>query len=299
MIDNYSHIAFADESHYNLGRYRALGVVTLDNENGRRIDDDIRALLHRYGKSELKWNRISGDYNTLGAAEEVCELVVDYAAEGRLRVDILIWDIQDSRHDIQSRDDIENLQRMYHHLFKNVLVRRWPDNTLWSLRLDENTALKIDQISYFLELHGSSFEIQDRDLFRDQPSLYWRTYYGVCEVNSCASHENPLIQVADLLAGLACFSRTEYSTYVKWDQQNPRLSSLPLYDDPHNPLTMTRSQKARFQLLRQFDERCKNKKLGVSLKTDKGLRTKNPQRNINFWWYQPQGSYDRAPTRNK
>ncbi len=298
MIDSYTHVAFADESHYRQGRYRALGAVTLDKRNQYKTDKELEAILHRYRKHELKWSKIDGDSNTLGAVEEVLELVIECAAKGQLRVDVLIWDVQDSRHNIQGRDDIANLHRMYHHLFKNVLVRRWPDEALWLLNLDGNSALNFEQIGYFLELADSDFEIRSPDLLTDEPRLFWRTHYQVVEVNSCASHDHPLIQVADLLAGLACFSHNEYSKYCEWDQQNPRLSRLPLYDEPNDPISLTRSQRARFQLLRQFDENCKNRKLGVSLKSEKGFITKNPQRNINFWLYRSQGSYDKAPTRN-
>lgn len=298
MSDNYTHVAFADESHYNLGRFRALGVVTLERKLEHKITEGVRAILHRYGKRELKWSRLSGDSRTLGAAEEVCELVVEDAASKQLRVDILIWDVQDSRHNIQGRDDIGNLHRMYHHLFKNVLVNRWPDEALWRLRLDESTVLDFEQIHYFLELADSDFEIISDAPLIDEPKLNWRSFYRIVETIPCLSHEHPLIQIADILAGLACFSRSDYSVYCEWDHQNPRLTRLPLFDDPGDPVAISRSQKARFQLLRQFNENCKNKSLGVSLKTDKGLRTKDPRRNLNFWWYEPQGSYDKAPTRN-
>ena len=297
MTDNYSHIAFADESHYNLGQYRALGVVTLSRESESEVCKELQSILYHYSKAELKWNKVNGDTRTQGAAEEVCEFVISSAAKNKLRVDVLVWDIQDSRHNVQGRDDIENLHRMYHHLFVNVLAKRWPDQALWLLNLDENTALNFDQIGYFLELLDSNFEVREPNLLDQKSSIFWRTYYKVVEIKSCVSHDFPLLQVADLLAGMACFSRKEYPNYCQWDAQNPRLTRLPLYDDITDTLSPSRSQKARFQLLRQFNDNCKEKKLGVSLNSHKGLRTMNPNRGINFWWYQPQSEFDKAPTR--
>lgn len=52
-----------------------------------------------------------------------------------------MWDITDSRHDIQGRDDIANLGRMYHHLFVDILRNRWPDDARWMVHPDENSAL--------------------------------------------------------------------------------------------------------------------------------------------------------------
>jgi hypothetical protein len=53
----------------------------------------------------------------------------------------------------------------------------------------------------------------------------------------------------------------------------------------------------RFQVLYEFDGGCKNRKMGVSLKTFGGLKTLDPRRPINFWWYEPQHEMDKAPTR--
>jgi len=51
--------------------------------------------------------------------------------------------------------------------------------------------------------------------------------------------------------------------------------------------------------LAEFNAACKSKKLGVSLKTHRGLRTLNPESPINFWWYEPQHDADRAPTKRE
>jgi hypothetical protein len=52
-------------------------------------------------------------------------------------------------------------------------------------------------------------------------------------------------------------------------------------------------------VLKKFDETCKERKLGVSLKTKKGLWTPDPQRPINFWLYEPQHPEDKAPQKAK
>lgn len=59
----------------------------------------------------------------------------------------------------------------------------------------------------------------------------------------------------------------------------------------------SRSEVERFQVLRAFNETCKERKFRVSLDTHAGLRTMSGASPINFWWYQPQHEFDRAPTR--
>ena len=57
--------------------------------------------------------------------------MVDFAIkavlEKSIRIDSLMWDIDDSRHKISGRDDTANLCRMYHHLLRNVFLERWPN----------------------------------------------------------------------------------------------------------------------------------------------------------------------------
>ncbi|MDX1584062.1 MAG: DUF3800 domain-containing protein, partial [Thermoanaerobaculia bacterium] len=61
---------------------------------------------------------------------------------------------------------------------------------------------------------------------------------------------------------------------------------------------VSRADKHRFRLLRAFDEVCKEHDLGVSLRRYGGLRSFHPSNPIDFWWWEPQGSYDKAPTRS-
>ena len=111
----HTHIGFADESHYNKGRYPALAVVSLKKSSYDPVKKQICALLKESDVKELKWEKIR-DARYHFAAEKICRLIVELACQNTLRVDTLIWDIEDSRHNIKGRDDLANLHRMYHHL---------------------------------------------------------------------------------------------------------------------------------------------------------------------------------------
>jgi hypothetical protein len=96
---------------------------------------------------------------------------------------------------------------------------------------------------------------------------------------------------------LAAFSHERFDEYQKWlhtvSPQPPLINEAKACVDP------SRASQERFQVLKKFDETCKERKLGVSLKTKKGLWTPDPQRPINFWLYEPQHPEDKAPQKAK
>lgn len=158
-----AHVGFADESHYNIGRYRGLGLVSLEVKNLRRLEVDLKSHLDQSNVNELKWKNIDGAKERL-AAKKMLSSAVSHAKGGTLRTDILIWDIEDPRHKIRGRDDLANLERMYNKLFKNVMIERWPDKSTWQLYPDENTAMDWTSLEDFLDNVSSRLEI-GRDLF--------------------------------------------------------------------------------------------------------------------------------------
>lgn len=106
-----THLAFSDESHWNIGRYRALGLVTIRCENVIELEQMIRRLLNELGLSEFKWkefkwNKLSG-VRERSAALRMCDLTVATVCRGHMRIDVLIWDIEDSRHKVPHRDDVQ------------------------------------------------------------------------------------------------------------------------------------------------------------------------------------------------
>lgn len=127
--DRVTHVGFSDESNWNKGRFRSLGLVTAPLDVVADLQSEIKARLQGSDVSEFKWSELGGARERF-AAIKLCQLAVQAACQGRLRVDVLIWDIRDRRHNIPGRDDIANLQRMYYHLFRNVLRARWPNDAV-------------------------------------------------------------------------------------------------------------------------------------------------------------------------
>lgn len=122
----------------------------------------------------------------------------------------------------------------------------------------------------------------------------WFQLHGIEPVSSA---EAPLVQVADLFLGLAIYSREQHAKLEQW--QGSKVQNA-LFDVKGAPdASLSGADQQRCQLLHEFDGYCKARKLGVSLKSSKMLKTMNPKNPINFWWWESQHENDKAPLRVK
>jgi hypothetical protein len=116
MVVEGTHVAYSDETHHSVGRFKGIGVVTATLDVATRASEEVRAILATANVSEMKWEKLRTARDR-AAAIQVAEWL--FGKLTALRVDVLTWDIEDPRH--RGRDDVANLHRMYHHLMKNVL----------------------------------------------------------------------------------------------------------------------------------------------------------------------------------
>ncbi len=180
-------------------------MITLTQKNLKGVKDELQQLLKESDVSEFKWERLSSARERF-AALKLVEFAIGKASTDSLRIDVLTWDAEDSRHKVRRRDDVANLERMYYHLFKYVLRERWPDGSIWELRPDENTALKWNSVQDFLEYASSKTEMR-RDLFtKGKFILRLKKEFRIEKITPSKSHKEPLIQLADLFAGLSVYS---------------------------------------------------------------------------------------------
>jgi hypothetical protein len=209
--------------------------------------------------------------------------------------------IEDSRHKIRDRDDVANLQRMYYHIFKNVLSKRWPDKSSWILYPDQNTAIDWDTIEDILDIKSSNIEAYSNLFTKGRFKFRLKEEFNIREIVPCGSKYEPLIQLGDLYAGMAIYSRDSYNMYCHLSQTYfATVKQLSLFDvEIDNSIKPSRADKERCRLIFEFNKLCKSKKLGVSLDTYRGLRTRDPSNPINFWWYEPQHELDKAPLKQK
>jgi hypothetical protein len=124
--------------------------------------------------------------------------------------------------------------------------------------------------------------------------------FRISDISPRHSHLEPFIQLADLFVGLGVYSREHYDNVERWMNQNNTQTTLFETDDNEEINTsFSRSHKQRCPLVLSFDTKCKSNSLTVSLRSDRGFKTRDPNKPINFWWYTPQHPRDRAPTRQE
>jgi uncharacterized protein DUF3800 len=269
-----THVAYTDEASHNIGRYRGVAALTLSIADAERVTQELRGVLDRSSITEFKWTKLR-TAKTRFAALRLIDYVLSMVVSGGLRMDALTWDTHDSRHSIRKRSDTRNLRRMYYFLLRNVLGRRWPEGCTWELRTDQNSA----RVESHLEYLGLPEELSE-DARRAQ----------VHSIREVESHQEPLIQVADLFVGMAIYSRASFGVFEQWN--NLRWA---VHDSPQGTPKLSNADRERCYVLYEFYQRCKEERLGVGLMHSQGLRTRDPSRRLNFWWYESQGSYDQAP----
>lgn len=292
-----SHLAFADESCYNKGRFRSLAVITMRADTALELSDELRQTLADSGISEFKWSALK-TAKARFAAIKMLTWAIEHAARGQLRIDTLIWDTEDTRHRVRGRDDVANLQRMYHHLFKNVLRMRWPAGTTWKLCPDENMAVVWDDVKEFLATFGTELDLTGPIVVNHRLIVTLRRLFQIEDIVPCCSHEQPLVQLADLFAGLAAFSYEKFEAYRSWAKSSST-SISPIADTIELPIRLSNSDRERFSVLAECHRMCGARKLGVSLLSSCGLRTRNPAKPVNFWLYVAQHQNDRAPVKQR
>lgn len=291
-----SHVAFADDSHWNKGRFRGLGLVTAEQQQVINLNTELSELLSESNIAEFKWEKLrTAKYRF--AAIKMLDWAVIKAVQGIIRLDTLTWDIEDSRHKIARRDDRANLARMYYRLFKFVLQDCWPDGSVWGLYPDEHSAMDWENLDYFLGLADSRYPLSQDMFGRSIPSFRIKDEFKIAEISPMQSHESPLLQLADLFVGLCVFSRENYDRFELW--LGNKSGQKWLFQGEIPSTKFSGSEEERFTVLEEFNKLCKQKHFRVSLKTTRGLKTFNPKNPLNFWWYEPQHELDKAPTKTR
>ena len=229
------------------------------------------------------------------AAIKVCDFIANVASENRLRVDVLIWDTQDSRHSIRRRDDTANLARMYYHLVSVVTKKRWDSIASWIIRVDQRNDMDWNTLEDCLSGRTRSEKIGQQPKLANKASAQ-KTRPP--RVKQASSSNQPLIQIADLFAGLAAFSWNSRQEYHNWktEEQQVRHGQQSMFPGTGD-IQISKSVRFKHEVL---DHIVSMELSGVTMDTEnnEGLRTFRPTKNrINFWLYIPQREGDKAPTR--
>lgn len=293
-IKRITHAAFADESRHVGSRYHGLSLVTLQLDNFNKLKSEIQKILTESGvETEFKWGKVrNAKYRFAG--EKLIDFSIKKILSEMIRIDVLTWDIKDSRHkNVQNRDDTENLIRMYHHLFKNVLDKRWPDGCVWVLAPDERSDIDWNKVKTCLISVSTKIK-RPKNLFAYSELGDSLKSFSVYDIKPQISTNNCLVQLADLFVGLGVFSRGSFDVYQKWMEKNSKQMNLFSQSIPN----VGQSDEAKCSVLNKLLSHCKNSNLKISFNSSNGLKTFKPNGLLNFWWYTPQHMADKAPSKN-
>jgi hypothetical protein len=286
-----THGAFSDES--SLGNFESIGMITLPIENLEAFELAFVSICSNHGFNnprDIKWHELrSADLRL--CILEVMDLVFKCVIGNGLRIDVIIWDTGDSRHNVFGRDDAKNFAIMYYNLLKNVIMKRWPDGAIWEIYPDRNNTMHWDKLVEILNNKGIILSISKSNQGKVKINL--RNNFELKIIPSTPTL-SPLIQLADLFAGMGIYSRECFKKFEEWElllKGQSRLIPLP------EERQLSRRDKERCFIINSFKTICDKNKLGVSFKSTKGLQTHNPTKPINFWFYIPQHKNDKAPTK--
>lgn len=286
--------AFADESRYSEGRFRCIAAVSLPADAvvplSRRLEDVVR----NAELTELKWSELGRRgkrTKKLACASEFIDILVEQASAADLRADVLVWDTEDGRHAVANRDDIKNYERMYFHLHRS-LMRRRDAGARWHLRPDEQVAIDWGRIEACLQSNGAWRRDASHPLLSQE---FTDLKPRVATMRQVSSEKTPLCQLADLLAGMAPWTRDR--RHVIEELLAQEAGQEPLFGEAGSDAP-SRRDRDRFPLVRKLQQLSAKHRLGISLQSCGYLRTRDPSRPINFWHYEPQHPLDKAPRRH-
>ncbi len=276
-----THFAYFDESNWNKGQYRAISMISMHAADYVALKNELTSICSKH-KSEIKWSKSN---KSIGIN------LIDFVFDNlhRMRVDILIWNINDSRHgNVQGRDDQRNLQRLYYRLMFTVMRDKWPDNAEWILFPDKHELIDWEELQAMLLKSKSKTKG-----YADSNGRITFSEQNFESVKICPrdSKDFEFIQLADFFAGIACYSHCnadKINYYYSPDKEN----ALHKYQ-------ISERDKGRMPLVKYVDEKSKENKAGVYFRNGSGLMTLDPKKTLNFWLYCPQHFSDKAPQKKK
>jgi len=284
------HIAFSDDSKHVEGRFNSLALVSLRHDHYEHIESPLKNILKDSSiTDEFKWEKLrTAKYRH--AALKMIDFT--FQNQDKLRVDILIWDLEDWRHKgIAGRDDAQNLVRMYYHLVSTTFSKRWPiENVLWEWYPDRQSDVDWRTLQDCIQNKKHRCV---QDLFKINPQFQT---VSIRKITPSSSKDYPLIQLADLFAGMGSYSWGSCQRFREW---KTNVSGQRSFFSNGETQDFSNSEKERFQVVDYFNRECKERRLRIGLESTGGFKSYNPKRFINFWLYEPQHPLDRAPVRSR
>jgi hypothetical protein len=246
MTSDAGWVIYSNESSYNYGAVRGVGAVSLRLDVSARLGEELASLLRASSVRELKWEKVR-TARVAFAAQKALTWALDHALDGELWIETLTWEVTSAAASRARRPTLAQLHNAYTTLLSSVMARhlqRGEQSQHWRIVPDEQSAILWTRVQEALPQTAT--------------------------IMPARSEPQPLIQLVDVFAGLAVFSRAAYDAYERW------LCVRGRGQDTHATTTsegVYGSQAYRFVLLDDFYSTCVRRLPGVSLQTRRGLYT--------------------------
>lgn len=267
-----THVAYSDEAYYLNSGYGSISMISLKVEDLDNLNQKIKNCLESSGVKEFKWES-TGSAKYRFCAKKMIDIVFEFAKQKKIRIDTIIWN-SNKRKEFLPEGDLVILGKMYYHLYKNVLTKRWPKSN-WKLYPDKQTAIDWNEISKILKNVSSELIIKNDSGGKLQISE--KSRYQIIELSEIDSKESCLCQITDLFSGLAA--------YYHLESHNCNLSPYQNLLDRSNRNASNKDLE-RYGIIEHLKQKSKKSSMEIIFDSLKGLRTHNPNNSINFWQFE-------------
>jgi len=284
---------FSDESCWDAtNMFTSIAVVSGSKADTFELNGSLLKVLG--GKRDFKFKSIKS-VRDKSIAKKMIDLSLKYIRDNRLKVSVIIWDKDDSRHRVHNRCDIKNMIIMYYRIL-NSNIKNWSHDADWAFYPDQHSAVDWSNIIYFLRRKPvNDNTINSRNLFNFYSKSIYPNFRNCRELNSA---DYAVIQLADLYAGVATTSRRDSEPYSKWLADYNLKSNNTLFPTEIDVSDISKSKLVKFEVLKYFYDQCKRYKMGMNYSENSYFKTKDPRNSLNFWHYTPQSKHDKAPTKD-
>jgi len=289
----FTHYAFADESSYTTdNNYGAISILNFRKEIKTPLEDAILPLLADI-PNEYKWSNFQNPCY-LNVSKNVFDILFQYAGQGDLRIDTIIWDNKDAAHKRNLTNTGEKLSILYYIRLRDMLANRWGSNTRWMILVDEQRQINWEELKQYLQYY--SMVKNQKTLLGMDYDLAWhrehRCLFSIEDLTPVKSCDNHFIQIADLFAGMAAYSHNYSDQILTWLDSDSRRHyenniAQPAFEFLEE-LKLDPKYIHRNKFIKYVYLKCKKRKYGVSIRNKKGLHTFQPKHPFNFFYAGPE-----------
>ncbi len=273
--------AFSDESGINdEDRYTSISIISGEAETLCCLRDKLTKEIYDKGIDEVKFLKVTRYNSPISkVARSFINITVnEFIISNKVRIDTITVDAQSP-----DSGNEKNLEHMYYCLMSHI-IRQW-NNTYWNFYPDVNSKIDWDEIIAYLNMTRLHRK-QNVNPFLVKLILEENPRFKFGEVKQLHSINEPLIQLADLFAGLSRFSHEEDVACANWvaSQKNRQQREMKFSQD-NEVNNINRTRECRYKMIGELYHLCSKHRLGVSIRTKKHLNTWKPDNPINFWDY--------------